>query len=711
MLMKKNLLIIVCIFCFVDLWSREINFPVSGLITVSPEPVMVKAQWEDSWFYEKSSFDYNHGIARIAAIFSEISYVDVEKKGDSNEIKRTYRLLGVKDSKMEFHYDLDYSQPVYGSNQVAFSIASKEISGVNGKKTLVFVVIRGTPFDANEWCSNLEIESINAENTFVHDGFAKCTEQVHGALIYYLLKNKIDPNETVFFITGHSRGGAISNLLGMRLADEGMFEVSNIFVYTFACPNVIQDKEKISEEKSGFIWNIINPEDAVPALPPRRKDWHFQKYGKRLAIVNRWNTDEKKYTETYLPKMNSYFNKFLGRDYYPFMSGSFIQSQITRVVTDNYKTLHDYNTSIWNFPDTAKKMINKIFPEDKKTAGIENNDFLLGVLTTITNGGIDYAINALTDMHTCETYLSWMLALDENELFSTVGSRQIVMDGYYECAVFDEQDNMLAQILDGTIQYDKIKAPIAVMPLIGRKVAIGFPVTENFRFVIQKESLIPTVISVVVEEYDVFGGLLETSEQQYLYPRIGTGAQFCVGKDFLEKSEIEVEKITGEELTGWIEKGELKRQEKFDVSPEICFDIDTQLWLGVHVGNRNIYCSFMTMQPLNNFGSIIELSPGVGHQNALFSNLMLDTEFYTRFIYVFANVDGRGWNFVPSLKLSVSFKPRNRFQVYASGIFDFNFKGFNDGPFASGVRRGTMKAIDIGDGFRIVPTLSFGARF
>ncbi|MBQ1662030.1 MAG: hypothetical protein II054_05980 [Treponema sp.] len=253
------------------------------------------------------------------------------------------------------------------------------------------------------------------------------------------------------------------------------------------------------------------------------------------------------------------------------------------------------------------------------------------------------------------------------------------------------------------------RLPVAASPILGKKLAVGLPANEDFKIVIHKQSLAPTVISLQLERYDSNGVLVSTEEKTNVFAHIGMGLEFCGGKVFDSDPKISMEKIHGKELGKYIDAGGLEQQEKFFVYPELSFDLDRQMGIGIHVGNPNIYLSLLTVQSLNNFGSVAELSPGVGHQNAVFANIMLDLEFYTRLIYVFPDVKGHGWNFVPSLRCSLSFKPRNYVQYFVAGTFDFHIGGFNDGPFSPQIRD-HLGGINLDTPFQIVPSLSFGLK-
>ena len=91
-----------------------------------------------------------------------------------------------------------------------------------------------------------------------------------------------------FWVTGHSMGGGVTNLVGAKLVDAGYKD--NVYCYTYAAPNtfyITDNKEGNYKEPKGTryrcIFNIVNEDDFVPEVPMNKCGW--TKYG-RTAILS-----------------------------------------------------------------------------------------------------------------------------------------------------------------------------------------------------------------------------------------------------------------------------------------------------------------------------------------------------------------------------------------------------------------------------------------
>lgn len=737
---KKNIFVF-SIFCLTKLIvaAETVILPINSEETGFETPVEIPFEWNEHWFGGNSPSVYNHGLAKISAALSEVSYVNLKTDPDLNQLKNVYKKLGVPEKNMEFHYQLDYKAPGLEKDQAAFSIASKEINSAKGKRTLIFLTIRGTPYSAPEWISNVNVADSTHEPTLIHEGFFRTQTLIQKALIYYLLKRKIDPDTTYFLITGHSRGAALSNLLGAQLADQGYFDTENIYVYTFAAPNVSQ-QEKVSDPKYNFIWNIINPEDIVPTVPlkinNKKKEWNYGKFGQSKVFANYWNTNPEIYTNEYIPKVNKYFSQIMHREYYPFKTGTYIPSLVTRLLSSLYPTVNDYYDAPISLREQAEKIFYKIYPEEsentensaqeeqnlepeKNTQTEKETKKDRGLFATIgksinksTGGFLDYSEFAFFDMHCCSNYLSWLLALDETRAFSDEKSSRLVIHGAYECAIFDCHGNMVLKIADGIPKIKSIKIPILAVPFPTGTV-IGFPSSQSYSVVIYKDSILPTPIPLKIEHYDAEGYVTEICPKKYVYPHKGIAYTFIVGKETLGQEKISAVKNNSKITKTLVKAGKLKQQDVFRIMPEVSVDTDGLFEGGIRVGSRRVHGSVLTGQSLSDLGKSINLNFGIGHEETLISRTLLDFSINGKFLWAFSDIENgdHRFNFVPEARISLEFKPLRRFSAFISGVFDFHIEDFNDTAFYNEVRDNNFGTISFSNSVDLHPSVRFGLRF
>ena len=161
-----------------------------------------------------------------------------------------------------------------------------------GETDIVLIAMRGSNGTWPEWSSNFEIGhhldscdpdftqykyGVNPEwrTSENHMGFDITANRVLAAADDFVAAHGLDPDNVVYWVTGHSRGGAIANICASELIKRGQ----KTFAYTFACPNTT-----LASDASSFegIFNIVNEDDLVPRLP--FGEWGYTRYGVSAVI-------------------------------------------------------------------------------------------------------------------------------------------------------------------------------------------------------------------------------------------------------------------------------------------------------------------------------------------------------------------------------------------------------------------------------------------
>ena len=606
-----------------------------------------------------------------------------------------------------------------GAKTSAHFVSSKEIASSKGRQTLVFVIIRGTPLNADEWISNLNLSDESKSEKEIHEGFNKATEQVYTALISYMLKKRIDPTNAFLLITGHSRGGAVSNLLAYKCASDGFFQRENIYAYTFAAPNVTT-LETVENAEYDFIWNIVNAEDIVPTVPMFRGKWAYRKFGHMLTLCNYWNIDQEYFDNTIHPKIDEVFSKLAGRNYSPFKMGPFIPIQTTSILNslngsvEKYYSgsgLHHKFSNLLSKIFTAPAVVNnKAEKEEAETKRKPIKDRIINWINNRTDGFYNKVEHCFNDMHSIKTYFSFMNALDENQAFSTLGCSQIVIHGREEGAIVDKDGNRLLLITEGRIDYTTIKAPLAARSMLGDSVVVGIPANIDFDFVLTNESLLPTPISITIEHFDSSGRYLGSSKKIPAACRINSVYQFEAGYHTLNSENIDFTKIKGLEARQIITQNSMTPLQEFHVTPEFSLNTDLNLSFGARIGSSRLYGVALFGFPLEHPGESFELSLGIGNQNTLIGPLTLSGEFIPKMIWVYEpqGSDENIFNLVPEIRLSLSIRPVRTLSLFMAGTFDFEIDGFNSAAFRSNVRTMNMGSFPLGSSVNVAPSLQFG---
>jgi len=228
-----------------DIWTalhKDGTLPVEmdlGLYQDEGKLTKMDIKWSYSMF-GKSSHIADNDLAIASLVLSANAYVKERQR-------KTLQDLGFSD--IQFYNDTGYDD----INRVENVIAST-VQPINGKQTNVIVIACRGSVNLQDWVSNINQQA---------QGFRFAAEDIKNDLLDYIETRHINASmPTKILITGHSRGAAAANILATIIPSD-IAKKSDIFTYTFACPNTTNDAGR----ENYPIFNILNSGDLVTQLP------------------------------------------------------------------------------------------------------------------------------------------------------------------------------------------------------------------------------------------------------------------------------------------------------------------------------------------------------------------------------------------------------------------------------------------------------------
>ncbi len=402
----------------------------------------------DEQDFLKTSNVYNHSIAKYACGLSTMAYSEV-----ADSIAVCFSELAYDSGDKDQYYYRDEE-----GNTATFWIAKKPL---HEDTTLVTVLIRGT--DGKEWFDNFEPGTGER-----HEGFERGCNEVSKALFDYLNNCDLDYEKTKILITGHSRGAAVANLLGHDISHYGLCGANigqkNIFVYTFATPNVSKDSFN-SKENNSNIFNIVNPEDFVTKVLPSA--WGYGRYGKTYVLPSSIDCSNDYYG--YLYDVQSKWEKYWGS-----------KSKLYRPYEDGMQTVSDYVYSLTIKVPGIKEYYSKpLLPWTPYFSPTLYSLFINALATYMAGdfwSGLDSFAQASTGSygevgvntatfficneafsnyflygHASETYLAAMNAVTEEELKRPKTMLHGIINCPVDATIVDSNGNVVGEIKDNKI--------------------------------------------------------------------------------------------------------------------------------------------------------------------------------------------------------------------------------------------------------------------
>ena len=265
----------------------ETQIEYAALFSAEGHRVTSEVAWDDEWFFEDAS-SYNAELSHTCAVLSAVANAESSyyQQGSTAPAyaEHAFAALGFDEvCTASYRYRSEVLDEVLGvldgTDVVAYTLATKRVrsSETEAEKELCVVVVRGSY--GSEWLSNIKIE--NAEGDPDHLGFTLAAQEIVADLEQRAAE--LDPDvERSYLFCGHSRGGAVANLLASYADGTGVLATAqDVRAYTFATPNCTSAADA-RDAAYDNIFNVLNPADLVPQLP--LESWGYERYGQDVWL-------------------------------------------------------------------------------------------------------------------------------------------------------------------------------------------------------------------------------------------------------------------------------------------------------------------------------------------------------------------------------------------------------------------------------------------
>lgn len=326
-------------------------------------------------------------------------------------IEKSVRNLGYTKYKFYNTDSMDHGTGV--------ALAQKKLI-VDGRiRNSLLVVVRGTY--EYEWIGNFLVNYSNGRNSGFHDDFYDAANSTLANVIDYCDQYSVPEDVTRIQLGGHSRGGAVVDLICGQLYGASSF-IDDFTAYTFAAPNSTKSPRPLKN-----VFNIVYYNDLVGFVP--------QGYGKTGVTMLIGCPDEEDVPES----VKTLFFRYSDREY-------------------KHQTLSRWLIGlIVNFGETANTIV--------------SHEIAAGTLgyTAVKNGQGD---SDIARAHSGENYLAWMLGAGLTGE-TMVGAEQAHLETYRKAMerAEDAQHNTI-DLLENCKALKKLPRGIAMAKLTAATLAI-----------------------------------------------------------------------------------------------------------------------------------------------------------------------------------------------------------------------------------------------
>lgn len=269
-------------------------------------------KYSDKYFDAKSSV-YNKNLSELSAGLMMISH-------NRKEMREFFEDNGFECRFVNYH---STKKPSYS---VGFAIGWKRSKK---KGDICIISVRGTV--KGEWYSNFDLFERNNSECSKHMGFFGAADDVIDECDRLFSQKK----NVHFLVTGHSRGGAVANIVSYILSkDKNYTKKELVFGITLASPNVTE----ATDTQINNIFNFVNKDDIITLIPLNVEDssWRYRRYGETITMDI--YSGDKRLNKRIL----KYYHRLTGENFVPIEEGD--TDDVIDSVLSLSPTPYDYYT-------------------------------------------------------------------------------------------------------------------------------------------------------------------------------------------------------------------------------------------------------------------------------------------------------------------------------------------------------------------------------
>ena len=230
-------------------------------------PIHMYVKFDDTKFNTNKTSTFSEYLCKLSAVGAAVSYnekfaVEFLKNCGFDEKSVVAKNSSSKASTTKAD----------DNHHARYIIGHKKIE--NSTTTLVAILVNGYTSGGYEWISNFDV----GESGY-HKGFSRAADEVTEKINEYIEDQNINTKKIKIWITGHSRGAAVTGMVAVKLNKK--YGIKNVLAYGFATPNGVPS-DMAKKINSSNIFNIVNPGDFVPYVVP--SCWDFTKLGSTIEI-------------------------------------------------------------------------------------------------------------------------------------------------------------------------------------------------------------------------------------------------------------------------------------------------------------------------------------------------------------------------------------------------------------------------------------------